>query len=954
MFKNRHTMRKRIARGIRTATIISIFFFSLIIIGIMGFAAKATGLFLCYFMSTNISKEISSSSFLQMLHINYIREINSSLTYMDEWKADLNHRLKLSTLLDSRLPKDIKLDNVEDFYFMHISITINGNEIFENRNQNQMLYEKKIQQLKERHLSQLTFIERQKLWLDSYFDIKVSSPINDTSGIEVGQVVAVINKDLLLISSVGSILLVLTIALFANIIAGVFSNIFSRPIIMPLNRLVEMMEDIATGKLEESLNNPIVMKKPLLEIEALINSTNTIISRIKGYTKLLESQNSELEVMALDQLEINDAIGRKNNQLQNILDNVGQGFLTFGNDLIIDEECSLQCHKIFGKCVSGKILSDMLYQEDLEQKKFMDTVFNKIFIEEDKDKLDLYITLLPEEVTVGIKNISIEYKVVNNIDSEHNKCIMVILTDITEKRLLERKMEEERNTSKMVVKTVVHLNDFINCVQDYESFVLEDLPLLKESKKSLREIIYEIYRNIHNFKGNFSQYDTFNFVNKLHELENWINDIKNKEGLTTDEFSSYLNSFNMLQWLYDDLGILKSILGENFLNKKDSILINKNTLIEIEEKMVKLLPSKECRLLLPDLRRLRYKPFKELLYGFPDYIEKLSERLDKVINPLTIEGEDILVDLDYYRDFTKSLVHVFRNCLDHGIESLEERVMMGKQELGTIRCLVEKVDNSIRLTISDDGKGIDLEAIRKKAVQLELSKREDASLLTQEELLNLIFKEDFSTKEEVSEISGRGIGLSSVLKELLKLNGKVDVNTEPGIGTKFIFSIPIHQIDYIPQISIRNMVGTLVKTASAFINNTSEIGLDNCFKMESSDRFRLNTISAFINITGAIHGIIIISFNENLANKLVKDFLIDDIESDQIDEYLEDVVAECSNIILGNSIRHFGEIEELISIGIPTIVCYKGASIKYSNSNMLCCNLIKDDYEVSFSFICID
>jgi two-component system, chemotaxis family, sensor kinase CheA len=946
-------MRKRIARGIRASAVISIIFFSIIIMIIFGFFARAAGTFICYFMSNSIAKEISSPYFQQNINLKTVDGIDPSILEMDDWGKDLSDKLKLSRLLGLNNVKLSNIQGYEDPYFMDVYIIINNKLIYTTDNDD-VISNEGIEELINRPFSESPKSEKHLVWLNKYLDIRGSYSIKDTTGSEVGTVISKINRDLLIISLILFIVIVLIIGGIANIIAGISSNIFSRPIIMPLNRLVDKMEAVATGNLEESLNNPIVVKKPLREIELFINSTNTIISRIKGYTKLLESQNSELEIMAQDQQEVNAVLARRNNQLHNILDNVGQGFLTFGGNLLINEECSLQCHNIFEECISGRVLSDILYQEDKEQRDFLNSVFLKILQEEDKDKLDLYIHLLPEEILIKNRTINLEYKVVHNIDSEHKKCIMIILTDLTEQRLLEEKMEEEKGNLRMVVKTVVHFNDFINCADDYENYVTKELPSLLTSNKALQEIIYDIYRNIHNFKGNFSQYDTFKIVSKLHELETWINVIKNKENITLEEFTALINQFSLIQWLHEDLKVLKSFLGEDFFNKKDTLIIEKRTLIKIEEKMVKLLSSKEYKLLLPDLRKLRYKSFKELLNGYPDYMEKLSERLEKVINPVVVGGDDILVDLDYYRDFGRSLVHVFRNCLDHGIESLEERVAIGKQELGTINCQIENVENHIRITISDDGNGIDVEEIRAKAASLGVISSDSSALLQKNELLELIFKEDFSTKETVNDISGRGIGLFSVMTELSKVNGKVEIYTEAGKGTEFIFMLPKQQVDNIPQISIRNIVGTLVSTASDFINNTCNIGLANSFEVYNSDRLSLNTISALINITGALHGIIIISFNESLAYRLVKDFMIDEVLPEEVNAYLEDVVAECSNIILGNSIKNFGEIEDLVSIGTPTIVCYKGASIRYSDSNMLCCNLRKEEYEIGFSFVCID
>lgn len=141
-----------------------------------------------------------------------------------------------------------------------------------------------------------------------------------------------------------------------------------------------------------------------------------------------------------------------------------------------------------------------------------------------------------------------------------------------------------------------------------------------------------------------------------------------------------------------------------------------------------------------------------------------------------------------FRGFAKSLIHVIRNSVDHGIETPEERVEHNKDEFGTVRLSISDAEENIMIEIADDGRGIDTEKLKQKA--LDEGFKTASELENDDSVMELLFEDYFSTKEEVTELSGRGIGLASVRAEILKMGGSYQVISEWGIGTRFIFSLP--------------------------------------------------------------------------------------------------------------------------------------------------------------------
>ncbi|KUO67997.1 MAG: hypothetical protein APF77_03730 [Clostridia bacterium BRH_c25] len=527
-----------------------------------------------------------------------------------------------------------------------------------------------------------------------------------------------------------------------------------------------------------------------------------VYDKLKVYSEDIKAKN---EALSQAYKEVNDSrdklsewnrgleltIQKRTASVRNLLDNAGEGFLTFGADFVVGSEFSSECNNIFDCNIKGKSFPGLIYPDNAEERKFLETLLGKILNEGNVIQRDIYLTLLPAEVTLGDKHIRISYKVISDNDSSLSKMFMVILTDITYNRMLESKVEQERNVLKMVVKVVTNYDDFMETLKDYKEFCESKLPKLLDSKQPHDDVLYEICLAIHTFKGAFSLFDMSNIIEKLHVFETIISGFKaGKDSSRMTRLKEYIEEQDVIGWIDADVNILKNILGDHFLKRDDTIVVEKSRLKSIEEKMLLMLSSVECRLLLPDVRKLRQKPFKEVLKGIPDYAQKLADRLDKMMNPVEIHADNILVDLDRYQDFSKALVHVLRNIVDHGLETPEERLDKGKDVYCNIHCAIKLADNLINLTISDDGRGLDLNKIRQKLITRGLLEEEIACTLSDDEAVQLMINNHISTKDDISYISGRGFGLSSVKNETEKLGGTFKIVSTSGKGTQFLFQLP--------------------------------------------------------------------------------------------------------------------------------------------------------------------
>ncbi|MDR0670275.1 MAG: chemotaxis protein CheA [Treponema sp.] len=186
--------------------------------------------------------------------------------------------------------------------------------------------------------------------------------------------------------------------------------------------------------------------------------------------------------------------------------------------------------------------------------------------------------------------------------------------------------------------------------------------------------------------------------------------------------------------------------------------------------------------------RIRMVPISQIFSRFPRLVRDLSKSLNKKIN-LVIEGEETELDKSVIEDLLDPIMHSVRNSIDHGIETQEARKAAGKPEEGMVLLKAANEGNMIVIEISDDGKGIDVEAVKAKAVERGLINPN--KILTDVEAFNLIFEPGFSTAKQITSISGRGVGLDVVRRQIDKLNGTVTVSSEHGKGTKFTIKLPL-------------------------------------------------------------------------------------------------------------------------------------------------------------------
>ena len=625
-------------------------------------------------------------------------------------------------------------------------------------------------------------------------------------------------------------------------------------------------------------------------------------------------------------------------KLRHVFNSIDQGILTFGRNLLIQVDYSLECERIFGEDLADQSLAGLLYPNDLQLQEFTNKLLRKLF-ELDESQTELYLPLLPEQMLIGEKTISLKYKLVKKETVEI--MMMVLITDITDKLELERRMDQERKILKMVVKVILNRDAFMSLVQDYQVF-------RTEITNEAIEMNYEtLLRQIHTFKGSFSQYYLINLVEKLDQLES---ELMREESL----LALYFMEQDALQlWLQVDLEIIEIYVGKEFFAAKEGFYLEKERLDWLEQKISSSLRPSQTKMILPWIKSLSYKSLHELLGSYPDYTLKLSERLGKEIKPFKIKGDLVFVDEQDYRELCRVLGHLFRNAVDHGIETIEERVVKGKTQWGEIFCEIKELPTQLQIVITDDGRGINTEILRQKALDKGLVSEEKMLTLSETEQLQIIFLDRMTSMERTTMISGRGVGLAAVKESVVALGGEILVESQLGQGTKFIITLPKKCLKEQKSLTVVRWMEEIAATSKQLMWEQVGICFENTIN-EVVEKLDFYEMTALINIKGVLDGLVIFSFNQDLVDHLFEKTILYQVSETEKADYFDDLTREITNTILGNALARFEEMNCFLEIGLPTILCNRNGYLKNSNFQIRSALLIGKEARMKISILLLD
>lgn len=540
------------------------------------------------------------------------------------------------------------------------------------------------------------------------------------------------------------------------------------------------------------------------EVGQLAHSFNTLFDTIEESNHKLEEYNRTLERTVEERTS---ELSQAKASISEMIDNMRQGVITFDRDMLINEYASVYTGKLLDEEEPvGKNVLDLLFghneldEDSLRRTKFaLTTLFGC-----DDFQWSITIGSLPKEIVRMSENqkkyLKIGYEAIYDDKSEISR-IMMIIEDITELKKTqaesERRQQELQKISDLISIDKTILSTFIaeSLIQIEEGRTqVESLRTVPEDQRM--PIIAALFRGMHTIKGSAGLFKLKQIAEVAHTMEDYLGKVQRGEvdfdKSVLDEIAKHLDFVEKeilaYQSMRDELfgGGDQDSLSERISDLTDSMSRIIGKIPSIQDEMASELSS-----LQGALYRLKGSDFSPYLESYSTLVEDLKNRLGKKIEPLKHELEWRFFDKDLAAKINGFLIHIIRNSLDHGVELPDDRVASNKPESATIQLNMKADEHTLYIEVEDDGRGIDGEKLAQKALEKGQISADQLAKMTMEEKVNLLFLSGLSTADQVTDISGRGVGVDAVYQAVKALGGELKIETEPGRRTMFSIQLPL-------------------------------------------------------------------------------------------------------------------------------------------------------------------
>jgi len=479
-------------------------------------------------------------------------------------------------------------------------------------------------------------------------------------------------------------------------------------------------------------------------------------------------------------------IEERNKNINTMINHLEQGFFTFGENGVVDSGASKFSLEIFGvKKIEGKNVKDLFSLGGINIE-FSEKWIGNVF----KGKIPFkdIVSLGPKKMELWGKTVNLDFKPIYKDEEESQlQKVVCIASDVTEKIHVDEKVEREKEYAFMILSIFDSPMTFIDLLNHFETVVKGII------KNPMDMEIDQLYRIFHTYKAQFSRFHLSEIADSVHHLEEILGKLRMIESentkLSIEKDEMYKSLFSEKKFLIETIyNIFKT-----FQNENKNILKFANSMLNTNE------GSKDMYKAQNEIKKIYYDiesqfiltPVHESFSKLPGIASELAKEQDKDVD-FIIEETDLKINESQYGGFFDNLIHLVRNCVDHGIESKEKRKMFKKKEKGVIKVSFEKKSRLyFKCIISDDGRGIDPFLIKEKAQINDKYSRNDLLNMTEQELFQIIFEPGFSTKLEADHVSGRGVGMDVIKTNVLQLDGDIKISSKLGYGTTFEFKLPI-------------------------------------------------------------------------------------------------------------------------------------------------------------------
>lgn len=503
------------------------------------------------------------------------------------------------------------------------------------------------------------------------------------------------------------------------------------------------------------------------ELGTLGNAFNSMSSKIRVLLEELRRYNAELEEMVAERTkelqhlsEIQDAM----------LNSLGQGFVIVDKDhkiLPIYSKAAVEMFETIPNESKPAQILGIKQEEEANYREFYDLVFNRTLEFDDLAKMNPEMRSNSKD-----QKIQLTYASIRNTESHELDYVLVIGTDKTKEIENMEKFKKEWNFSQMMMKISSNRHSLNKVLAESLRMLDECLNVLEEDKTyGMRDV----QRYVHTIKGSFSYFN-------IEEVTKLTNDV---EQFLTPHFNTPKPSMDLRLAILEKISEIQ-IAIECYIDKYDQVIQFKKSAkvktIPIEDlsQFAEILASKDKTLFAAFKRTFYFNEIAPFFQMYPGIVSDLSTKLGKKIR-FKMVGEQVHLPEGPWDELFGQFIHFIRNSADHGIESEKERVAKGKDPTGQITFAFELNDTQLLIRLSDDGGGVDWQKIAAK----------DPEVKCEEDALKRILLGGVSSKDEVSEVSGRGVGVSAITSVVQGWGGEINVKNQLGSSFTIFITIPL-------------------------------------------------------------------------------------------------------------------------------------------------------------------
>jgi HPt (histidine-containing phosphotransfer) domain-containing protein len=483
--------------------------------------------------------------------------------------------------------------------------------------------------------------------------------------------------------------------------------------------------------------------------------------RVREQTRELRDKNEQLEKMneVLEQ-----RIAERIRAIKTILENVHSGFFMIDRKLVIEDGYTHSCVRFFNaRIAAGQSILALLPLTDA-QKDTLAASLEQVF--EDQLPEQVTIAQVPQKFMVDGRYLSLDAAVVREPQTGQLVQILFTVNDVT---ALEKSYKE--------IESIKAIIGILKQKENFIDFLSETRVKLDDLRRAVSDDdLMAVRQTLHTIKGNAAVFNLTDFADRIHDMEE-------SAFITTahlDRLQQHLEGF-----LRINAALLGISAGEQI---QETFQVAESSLNALEQEIAEITELHGIRKCVSAwIRSCRSKTAYEMLGPVEEYVSNVANRLGKEIR-IQIDGGETRMATAVMEPIFKSLIHIIRNAIDHGIEPPEERG--DKPRIGTIMIRFEETHMSWRILVSDDGRGINGKNLVERAIRLGRLPPHKAACLSEEQCWQLVFMDGLSTCDKATLLSGRGVGMSSFKAEVDARNGNLSITSKAGHGCSCIIEIP--------------------------------------------------------------------------------------------------------------------------------------------------------------------